>query len=374
MTYILTVLMFLSACSLLKGKGNERKEGHTHLYSMPDEPKMQKLEPHERRIMVVATNDGLGGEMQTRKTSDGGIVTTGGLELQTRYWKILREQYPHEVLAVDAGGSLTEAGLNPWRAHEDMVVLGYDAVTLSTDDLRTRGAWAPKGWSRIPPSLVLSNVFDLHTTQPITWGPNTSQYLKSINGTKVGVIGVISDKAPLRLDPSSLNGLYVEPTMQAVLKQSRALRLKGAETVVLLFHGGLRCGVELSSKLGLPISKVNFDPQNADVCNGGELANFLQDLPSGTVDLIVTGGFPNKAANIINGVPVIQTLNGKNSFSWVELVTDTATHKIVPEKTVIHQPIIMCRNFFKATEDCYAEDKSVDHRQVIPARFLGKDI
>jgi hypothetical protein len=101
------------------------------------------------------------------------------------------------------------------------------------------------------------------------------------------------------------------------------------------------------------------------------MGSFLQAVPPGLVDVIVSGG-KTKVANWINGIPVLQAFPGGTSFSRADLIVENK--RVLTEKTVVHQPVRLCHRFFKATEDCYTEDQSVDHRELVPARYWGEAI
>lgn len=62
------------------------------------------------------------------------------------------------------------------------------------------------------------------------------------------------------------------------------------------------------------------------------------------------------------------------SFSFAELYVDTKENKVLLDQSIIQQPVMFCREFFKETKDCYFEDLSIDHKERIPATFLGKPI
>jgi hypothetical protein len=61
-------------------------------------------------------------------------------------------------------------------------------------------------------------------------------------------------------------------------------------------------------------------------------------------------------------------------FSFSEIVFDLETKKINFDKTLIHQPVYFCQEFFKETNDCFTEDETVQHDKRIPAKFLGQKI
>jgi 2',3'-cyclic-nucleotide 2'-phosphodiesterase (5'-nucleotidase family) len=114
---------------------------------------------------------------------------------------------------------------------------------------------------------------------------------------------------------------------------------------------------------------------DATICDTeGSLAHFMNAIPAGSADLIVTGGGPGKIANVINGTPVLQAFGQGSSFARIDLVWSTKDKMLVTNKLRIHQPIRVCHRFFKKTDDCYTEDESIDHRELVPARFLGEQI
>ena len=94
--------------------------------------------------------------------------------------------------------------------------------------------------------------------------------------------------------------------------------------------------------------------------------------------LIATGGRPWMPAEVpgIDAIEPDLTLPG---HSEIFVLGDMAaakdeSGKLLPEKTVIHQPVMVCREFFKETNDCYTEDPTIDHKERVPARFLGVQV
>lgn len=388
---LLLLVILVAGCSFGK-KNNEKSDGHHHLYSAPEKDDVGKLKTTERRLILISTND-LKGQLeaqqedtQDKHSPERTLISVGGADIMARYMEILRAQYPSQVVLVDAGNALSGTLVSRSSGAKALIEmfgrLNYAAIGLSPQDLAAgpsmKAPISPSGWM---PNLfknqtvLLSNLLDLKTAKPVEWGKSTPQLLKEINDVKVGFIGLLPDDLPAKLDASVLNGLYVEPAMQSFLKQSRSLRLKGAEVIVLVMHGGIKCGVERAQEKNLPLAKVNFDPRDPSVCdNDGALAKFVNELPQGSVDAVITGGGPGKVANFVNGVPVMQAFGQGTSFARVDLVWDVEKKALNAEKTLVHQPVRLCHRFYKETEDCFTEDQSIDHRQLIPARYLDKSI
>lgn len=375
------LLVLLASCSFFKKPANERVKGHHRLYSVPVAEDLATMEETQRRLIIFATNDLMGQlEPQQESAQDSHhpqdiLVSVGGAEILARHLAILRQRFPKEVVAVDAGGSLTTDA--PKAMFDLFDQMNYDAVTLAASDLRAAPKKGPGPWltpllNRSATPLVVGNLLDLHSGEPVKWGKTQPFVVKTINAVQVGFLGLLADDVPDRVEAATMNGLYVEPAIQALLKQVRAMRLKGAEAIVLLMHGDLKCGEARAQKLGIPVSKVNFDPKDPAVCSSeGTTSAFLQAMPPGLVDVIVTGG-KGKVANWINGVPVVQAFPGGTSFSRVDLIVENK--RVLTAKTVVHQPVRLCHRFFKATEDCYTDDQSVDHRELVPATYWGEAI
>jgi 5'-nucleotidase len=376
------MLALLAACSFNGKNSNERPDGHKRLYSAPDAEESLDIPRGGKRLIIVGTNDMRGRieawQQGARDKHHPGevLVSVGGVEVLARHLQILRRQNPAAVLTLDAGNAL--AGGKPEATIEALREMGYDAYTLGMEDLKQVPKRGPHRWlsslspAKSEPTLLLSNLVDLHTSEPVKWGNSVPTLLKEVNGVKVGVLGLFTDSVPKLATSRTLNGLYVESALQALLKHTRALRLKGAEVIVLMVDGQLSCGRALAGERKLPVDKVNFDPRAPGACDeGGPLATLLAETPPGLVDVVVSAG-DGKVANFVSGIPVVQAFADGTSFSRVDLMV--ANGKVVEEHTRIHQPVRLCHRFFKATDDCYTGDESVDHRELVPARYLGEAV
>jgi len=91
------------------------------------------------------------------------------------------------------------------------------------------------------------------------------------------------------------------------------------------------------------------------------------------VDVIVGGRHHEKMANIVKGMVIQSGFENGQSLSFSEFFFD-GKGNLLPEKTVVHQPVLICHDFFKETKDCYWEDPSVDHTKRVAARFLGQEV
>lgn len=393
MNWFLIPLVLAAGCSAFK-KSNEKVQGHFQLYSAPEKETSASLARDEKQLVIVATND-LQGKLEATQevvrdvvSPEKTLISVGGIDVFARYLEILRENFPRQTFVVDAGNSLADTLIARKTKGQAILQaftkLKYDAISLSAQDLTAgpklagiaaTGLWLKDALAQSSTPVVLSNLIDLKTSRPVSWGASTPQLLKQINGVQVGLVSLLADDLAGKIGAGVLNGLYVEPTMQSLLRQARSLRLKGADVVVAVLYGGISCGDERATELKLPVDKVNFDPRDPKICDlESSVARFLSELPPGTLDVLVTGGARHKVANVIHGIPVIQAPADGLAFARVDLVWDTKKKALNTEKTRIHQPVRVCHRFFKQTQDCYTEDASVDHRELVPARYLDQPI
>jgi hypothetical protein len=386
MTFLLLCLvLLLGACSFKKN--NQSIKGHEELYSEPNKLSPKTLSPDEKRVIIVATND-LQGKTNPQKISFKDdfnpidqAVLIGGDKVMGAYFNILRKNYQHMIL-VDSGNFLsTDHELSRIGAFYEK--LNYDALTVGLNDFNLKVPHKMDSSvslfkdfaknSKVP--LLLSNLYDLKSARHVEWDGTKSYLLKELDGIKFGIIGLIPDDIPNLTPVNNRVGLYVESMLQGTLKNGRLLRSLGADIIVVLTNQGLDCHSKLMESLKLPASKVNFDPEKKNICDTKNiLGEYLQRLPPGLVDVVVGGRTQEKMANFINGIAVMSGYPDGQSFSYTELVVNEKTRKLNAEKTVIHQPVLFCHEFFKETNDCFSDDKSINHLNRTPAKFLGEPI
>jgi 2',3'-cyclic-nucleotide 2'-phosphodiesterase (5'-nucleotidase family) len=389
MNFILSLfLLFLVSCSSKRSPLlNQKLTGHSELYSEPDSPDL-KNNKYYKRIVIASTNDS-GGQYGPRTisfkdqfNSGDQEIRLGGVDVISSYFNILRSKYGNLVL-LDSGHLFSNLAREMPYTRDYFSALRYDAITLGINDFNLKlpakyssaisffKTFAEK--SEVP--LILSNLYELKTSQPIDW-PGTRPYvLKEVDGVKMGMIGIIPDDIHSESPVKNRIGLYIEKMVHSTLAYARLLRSLGAEIIIVMTHQGVHCGNNLAKKLKLPITKVNFEPEKSDLCDlSQDLGPYLSRLPPNLVDLVIGGRGEQKMVNIINSTIVLRSINHNQSFSFVEFFVDKKTGKLTKDKTVIHQPIMFCHEFFEQTNDCYTEDPSINHKEKIPASFLGEKI
>ncbi len=386
--FLWMILLISAACSFKKGQlENQTLKGHEKLYSEPDAPKLSELAPNEKRIVIAATNDTHGQyrpQLITFKDEhQKNLQNTriGGVDVINSYYKILRENYPNLVM-VDSGDIFNSADtINTTRDFYSL--LKYDGLSVGLRDFNLKVPASIGNSSNLfqkfakisDVPLIISNLYDLKTARGVEWEGAKSHHIKDVGGVRVGIIGLIPDDIVEQTPVNNRIGLFVENMLQSTLRHARLLRSLGADVIVVLTHQGLDCYSELASRTKLHPMKLNFEPFKDGICDTkSPLGQYLERLPPQLIDVVIAGRNHQKVANEVNGTLVLSGFPDGKSFSYTELVVDTKNNKIVPAKTVVHQPVLFCHEFFKETNDCFTEDTSVNHKERIPATFLGKPI
>lgn len=380
--YVLSILLVVSACSFKKNYlDNQTQNGHEELYSEPDDVSENNVKTGYQKVVIAATND-ISGNLGTRAikirdnhNKDALHIEVGGADVLSSYLNILRQKNKSVVL-VDSGDVLP-SDASDYKAVQDFYsLLKYDAISSGLTDMSMRSAAGVNPvktfaeGSQVP--VIASNLYELKTARGVEWKGTTQYHIADVNGIKVGIIGLLPDDISSLTPVNNRVGLYLENMLQSTLHQARRLRSLGATIIIVLSHQGLDCGLSIAETSKLPLSKVNFEPKKDDACDlKSPLGTYLQRLPPRLVDLVVAGRNHRKVANFINDIAVVSGFEDGKSFSYVEFLVDEKTSKVAPEFTTIHQPVMVCREFFKETNDCYSEDPSVNHKERIPAKFLG---
>jgi len=382
----LLLLIVLSACSFKKDQfDNQVTQGHSELYSHPGKP-ISFDETKYKRIVIAATNDLQGFyhstllEIKDKHNESAKKMNLGGADYISSYFKTLKQKY-RDVILLDSGNILPLDSKNLDHTKIFYEHMDYDALTIGLDDFNFK---FPKNFKNFPDFIqnyiknnktpvLINNIWDIKTAQPVNWPGTSPSMIKEVNGIKIGIIGIIPDDISSLTSVDGRLGLFIEDMTQSTLRSARLLRSQGAELVVVMTNQNIICGEELAQKLNLPLSKVNFEPRKADRCNlTNSTGEWLKRLPPKLVDLVITGRTEHKTVNYVGETLILNGLSQGRGFAFAEFFFDKKTGKLKKDQTLVHQPILFCQKFFKETNDCYSADQSVDHHELIEARFLGE--
>ena len=321
-------------------------------------------------ISVLGTNDVHGSLLPV----DG----NRGLALFAGYVSNLRETRANDggaVLLIDAGdmwqGSI-ESNLSEGASivaafnaagydaaaignHEfDFGPAGPKATPADTDD-DAQGALKLRATEADFPFLA-ANLIDTATGQPVNWPNVQPSVLIRRGGIRIGIIGLIAERALTATIAANTRGLSVAPLALTVIHEAQELRQAGAELVIVTAHAGSYC--------------ENFDdPLDLSSCDlGGEIMQVALDLPLGLVDHIIGGHVHQGIAHEVNGISITSSFSNTRAFGRVDFVFNRADRSLISHQIFAPRPI--CSFVDNTTGQCIAAGDAVGSAQV--ASYSGR--
>jgi len=145
--------------------------------------------------------------------------------------------------------------------------------------------------------------------------------------------------------------------VDAIVRESTALRRGGSTVVVVAAHAGASC-------------KDVAHPEDLASCDDGEILKVARALPPGTVDVIVAGHTHAGVAHRVSGIPIVESYSYGRAFGRVDLTVERATGRVTGAS--ILPPRDVCANVFAGTERC---DAAADRGQGrVPATYAGEPV
>jgi 5'-nucleotidase len=332
----------------------------------------------------VGTNDFHGWLMPHDAPLPGGLVVRqGGAAVFAGYLARLRADNPGGVLLLDAGdlfqGTLA-SNLTEGAAVIDVYNhLGYAAAALGNHEFD----YGPVGPRAVPGPgedpfgaltarirqarfpLLTVNVREAASGQRPAWLGNDGTLLVTLQGVKVGVVGLTTPTTPRISNPALVSTLRFDDMVPATLEAVKGLRAQGAEVVVGIAHAGGKCA-DLSN------------PRDTSSCDraDGEIYGLVEALPPGTLDAVFAGHTHQAMGHFFGNVPVLSTSGLGRSFGVVELFVDPVTHEVLPERTRLQAAIPVCAQVDATSGSCdprKLKDAGASVR-LVPATFLGAPV
>ena len=262
--------------------------------------------------------------LRAAREKDGGavIVLDAGDMFQGTLESNLQEGAP-VVRAYNAIGYAAvaignhEFDFGPAGPAPSPVALGDDARGA----LKARAAEA-----RFP--FLAANTMDRNTGKPVAWSNVKPSVLVEAAGIKVGIVGVITAATGRSALPANVAGLAFVPLADAIAREARRLRDKGAKVVIAVAHEGGEC-------------KTFTDPDSLESCDAkSEIFSVVRALPEGSVDAMVSGHTHQAIAQRVAGVPIIQSYSNGRAFGRIDLTVERRGGKVVASR--IEAPHDIC--------------------------------
>jgi 2',3'-cyclic-nucleotide 2'-phosphodiesterase (5'-nucleotidase family) len=187
--------------------------------------------------------------------------------------------------------------------------------------LKARAATAP-----FP--FLDANLIDSATGAPPAWPNVRPTALVTVAGIKVGIVGVTTTGTARTTLAANFVGLATKPLPPAIADEAKALRRQGATVVIAAAHAGGEC-------------KAFADPNDLSSCVAdSEIFRVARDLPADAgVDAIVAGHTHQGLAQVVAGIPVVQSFANGRAFGRIDLTIDRATGRVLAARVFPPQEI-----------------------------------
>ncbi|HUP46813.1 MAG TPA: bifunctional UDP-sugar hydrolase/5'-nucleotidase [Thermoanaerobaculia bacterium] len=295
--------------------------------------------PQTVQVVLVGTTD-VHGWFNGRIESG---VQRGGVALLASHIQALRDAYGGNVVLLDSG-DMFQGTLESNLFEGEPVVLAYNALGYAAAAVGNHefdfgpvgeGVLAdepgddPLGALKRAASiaefpLLAANMVERATGAIPAWARAST--MVEVDGATIGIIGLATPDTPNVTLEANVRSLDFRDPVAATLREARALRVRGADAIVVIAHMGGRCtSVE--------------DPFDASSCDERHEANqLLEALPAGTVDVYFGGHTHQQMRHFINGTGAVQSLPYSTEFSAVEITIDPAAGRVLDERTILRPP------------------------------------
>ena len=190
-------------------------------------------------------------------TSDthGYLYDTDFASQEPRDVGLLGFDFPRDenTLVIDGGDTIQGSPLTYFCDHEGealpiagaMNALGYDYVTLGNHDFNGGPERLEAYLGELKARCLCANVADREGRLPVApWAVHTLG-----NGTRVGLVGVVTDWVNLWEKPENLTRLSVSDPLAAAKRAVAQLREAGVDVLVGIYHGGVERDLDTGRRL-----------------------------------------------------------------------------------------------------------------------------
>ena len=374
--FILFILLFLYFYLI---KSNKTKKNFFYFkeekYSIDSQ--YEKISPKDEKyiyIPIVGTNDFHGGffpEINEINYNGQNIkYKTGGLEYLAKYINILREEFGNnKVLYFDSGDQFFRSKetilFKGENIYEFLNTIGLNGTTLGNHEFLYERSYIKNRIKNANYPYLINNIKDIISNKyegALGENHKSSQLydivLENNDIIKIGVIGMTMQVGVAKPfynvgNRKTWENISFEDHYYNLEQESKKLRERGANAVILLSHFGIEC-YDVKETCKIKMYNKNIKQAECSHIGNSLLPNYIKNLKPGIIDAIIGGDTHNNVHHWINNIPIMITKGKTKYLNIMYLPFKKIDNKyiLVNDEIKIEGPLPNCDKVFKGLNHC----------------------
>ena len=363
----------------------------------------ERISPNDEKyiyIPIIATNDFHGRffpeKNELYKNGKKIEYLTGGLEYIAKYINTLRNEFgENRVLYFDSGDQYFQSNetilFTGQNIFDFLNTIGLNGTTLGNHEYLYKRKYIENRIKRAKFPYLINNIRDnINNKTENALGNNQEKShlyeikLENNDIIKIGVIGITmhigKDKRFYNVgNRQTWDNISFESYYYNLEEESKKLKGKGANAIILLSHIGLEChNINETSKINMYTKYIKQSECKHD--GNSLLYNFIKGLKTGIIDAIIGGDTHNNIHHWIDDIPIMIS-RGRTKYTnimYLPFKKIDNEYKLINDDIKIEGPLPSCDKIFKDTNNCEKRENNESNIELINYYWhgekMGKDL
>ena len=363
----------------------------------------ERISPKDEKyifIPIIATNDFHGRffpeKNELYKNGKKIEYLTGGLEYIAKYINTLRNEFgENRVLYFDSGDQYFQSNetilFTGQNIFDFLNTIGLNGTTLGNHEYLYKRKYIENRIKRAKFPYLINNIKDnVNNKTEYVLGSNQEKShlyeikLENNDIIKIGVIGITmhigKDKRFYNVgNRQTWDNISFESYYYNLEEESKKLKGKGANAIILLSHIGLEChNINETSKINMYTKYIKQSECKHD--GNSLLYNFIKGLKPGIIDAIIGGDTHNNIHHWIDDIPIMIS-RGRTKYTnimYLPFKKIDNEYKLINDDIKIEGPLPSCDKIFKDTNNCEKRENNESNIELLNYYWhgekMGKDL
>ena len=363
----------------------------------------ERISPKDEKyifIPIIATNDFHGRffpeKNELYKNGKKIEYLTGGLEYIAKYINTLRNEFgENRVLYFDSGDQYFQSNetilFTGQNIFDFLNTIGLNGTTLGNHEYLYKRKYIENRIKRAKFPYLINNIKDnVNNKTEYVLGSNQEKShlyeikLENNDIIKIGVIGITMHIGKNKRfynvgNRQTWDNISFESYYYNLEEESKKLKGKGANAIILLSHIGLEChNINETSKINMYTKYIKQSECKHD--GNSLLYNFIKGLKTGIIDAIIGGDTHNNIHHWIDDIPIMIS-RGRTKYTnimYLPFKKIDNEYKLINDDIKIEGPLPSCDKIFKDTNNCEKRENNETNIELINYYWhgekMGKDL